>query len=186
MEAVTPARSDLVVRAQTGDDVAFERLVEPELGRLVRLASAIVGNEADARDAIQDALTIAWRKVGSLRDQSRFHAWLTRILINECRHQVRRRSAQLVREGVSDVAIRGGSPTSMVEQDIAAADRLERAFDRLDGDQRALLVLHHLEGTPIEQIAMEMQIPPGTVKSKLFSARTALKAALASEDSHGN
>jgi RNA polymerase sigma-70 factor (ECF subfamily) len=185
MEAVNPGRSDLVLRAQSGDDLAFQRLVEPELSRLVRLASAIVGNETDARDVIQDTLTIAWRKVGSLRDEDRFQAWLTRILINECRHLVRRRGNHTVREAPRNEGAHGGSYQSQMERDVASSDLLERAFDRLEGRQRALLVLHHLEGLPIDQIAGLIDVPPGTVKSQLFTARAALKAALAREESDG-
>ncbi len=185
MEAVTPGRSDLVLRAKRGDAAAFHNLVEPELGRLVRLASAIVGNETDARDVIQDTLTIAWRKLRGLRDEDRFQAWLTRILVNECRHLVRRRGRRLVRETPSDDALRGRGSASDLEGDVASLDLLERAFDRLEVRQRALLVFHHLEGLPIDRIAELTQVPPGTVKSQLYTARAALKAALAREETDG-
>ncbi len=184
MESRSTGRPELVARAKGGDGTAFDELVHPELPRLARFAAAIVGNEADARDALQDTLAIAWRKIPSLREAERFPAWIIRILVNECHHLVGRRrnraEVPVPEEGLSREASAGP------EGDAASLDVLERAFSRLDGHQRALLVLHHLEHQPIDQIAAAMAIPTGTVKSQLFAARTALKAALAKEDSDGD
>ncbi len=75
-------RVELVHRAIDGDVDAFDALVAGRIEQMVRLAMAILGNEADARDATQDALAAIWRELPSLRQPERFAAWADRILIN--------------------------------------------------------------------------------------------------------
>lgn len=174
--------ADLVTRMQRGDRDSFEELLRPELGRLVRLASAITGNEQDAYDVLQETLTIAWRRSSTLRDHDRFPAWLTRILINESRHVLRKRARNSVAEAT--LIHRSSIPlaSSAVEDGVAGLDRLERAFERLTPRHRVLLALHHLEQQSINDIGYALGLRPGTVKSQLFSARKALADALSEED----
>jgi RNA polymerase sigma-70 factor (ECF subfamily) len=178
----------LIGRAQGGDVDAFSALVTERVERMSRIAMAIVGHEADARDATQEALAAIWRELPRLRDPDRFDAWSTRILVHACRHVLRTRVRARVREvplppeeiepgGISSVA--RGQP---FDDGIASREALERAFDRLDADARSLLVLHHLDDRPIAQIAEILEIPIGTVKSRLHSARAALERALLRED----
>lgn len=175
-------KAELVRLAQLGDRVAFESLVTPEVRRLVRLAGAIVGNEFDARDVVQETLTIAWQRNSTLREADRFQAWLTRILVNESRHAIRRRGRRRVveHEAVGDSSTT--NPRQSLEDAVVSQDTLERAFERLDARQRALLVLHHLEERPLSELAFVLNIRPGTVKSQLWNARKALSAALAIEE----
>lgn len=175
-------KAELVRLAQLGDRVAFESLVTPEVRRLVRLAGAIVGNEFDARDVVQETLTIAWQRNSTLREADRFQAWLTRILVNESRHAIRRRGRRRVveQEAVGDSSTT--NPMQSLEDAVVSQDTLERAFERLDARQRALLVLHHLEERPLSELAFVLNIRPGTVKSQLWNARKALSAALAIEE----
>jgi RNA polymerase sigma-70 factor (ECF subfamily) len=180
--ATTASRStemDLVELARRGDTGAFETLLRGRLDGLFRRAWAILGNEADARDATQEACLSAWRQLPRLRDAAAFDAWLARVLLNACRMQLRRRSR--VREveiapGL-DPAMPDGTGPSAVDE----ADAISRAFERLDADARALLVLHHLQHAPLVDIAAAFGIPVGTAKSRLHRARAALEAALAGE-----
>ena len=87
------AQSDAVERARTGDRAAFEVLVRSRVDRLHRTACAILGNEADAYDATQDAFLSAWQQLPRLRDVDAFDAWLTRIIVNACRMRLRARRA---------------------------------------------------------------------------------------------
>ena len=87
------AQSDAVERARTGDRAAFEMLVRSRVDRLHRTACAILGNEADAYDATQDAFLSAWQQLPRLRDVEAFDAWLTRIIVNACRMRLRARRA---------------------------------------------------------------------------------------------
>src|SRR5512143_460443 len=93
--AATASRStegDLVELARRGDTAAFEALLHGRLDGLFRRAWAILGNEADARDATQEACLSAWRQLPRLRDAAAFDAWLARVLFNACRMQLRRRA----------------------------------------------------------------------------------------------
>jgi RNA polymerase sigma-70 factor (ECF subfamily) len=174
----------LIRRAQRGDVEAFTELIAERIEPMSRTAMAIIGNQADARDAVQEALASIWRSLPSLRDPSRFEAWSTRILV----HASRRIAGRRRRASVRELAI---EPTADVEigpravaPDEAVADRvaLERAFDRLDADARTILVLHHLDARSIAEIASILGIPAGTVKSRLHKARGDLERALARED----
>jgi RNA polymerase sigma-70 factor, ECF subfamily len=180
---VTP---ELVERAQAGDPDAFTLLIEARLDRMFRLALAILRHEADARDAVQEAMTATWRDLPSLRDPARFEVWSDRILVNACRLTLRRR----VRSRVREVAISsnedghsnpGAHSVAAPDERTAAQDELERAFDRLTVDQRALLVMHHLDGQSLADVAADLDIPVGTAKSRLHHARHALERALERE-----
>ena len=88
--AVAPS-TETVRRAARGDASAFEQLVAARADRVFRIARAILGNDADARDATQEAFVSAWRELPRLRDPVTFDAWLRRILVNACRTQLRGR-----------------------------------------------------------------------------------------------
>jgi RNA polymerase sigma-70 factor (ECF subfamily) len=194
MAAGTAATSDaadanwivaLVERAQAGDRMAFERLVERRLDRAYRIARAILGNDADARDATQDAFLDAWRRRTRLRDPARFDAWLGRILVNGCRQLRRGRRRRAIREiAVADLAAPLDAMPAVApspDERTVALDTLERAFERLTVPERTILVLHHLEHQPLAEIAATLDIPIGTVKSRLHAARHALERALEAE-----
>jgi RNA polymerase sigma-70 factor (ECF subfamily) len=170
---------DRIRRAQHGDVAAFTELIEARIPAMVRTATAILGQEADARDAVQDALVAAWRSLPRLRDVAAFDVWLMRILVHRCRRGLRQSGAARVRE------IPGEALEALAAPDAHAAaerrDALERAFDRLSVEHRAVLVLHHLDGRPVAEIASILELPVGTVKSRLFHARAALDRALRRE-----
>jgi RNA polymerase sigma-70 factor, ECF subfamily len=167
---------ELLLRARAGDGEAFELIVEQRGEHLLRTARAILGSEADAYDATQEAFIAAWRGISGVRDLDRFDAWLGRILLNACRMTLRRRGR------VREVALPDGSdflpggPT-----DNPAADDFGREFDaafaQLSADQRAILVLHHLHGYGVADIGAWLGVPTGTVKWRLHRARRALRAA---------
>jgi RNA polymerase sigma-70 factor (ECF subfamily) len=166
---------ELLVRARAGDQEAFDLIVLAKGEPLFRTALAILGNEADARDATQQTFIASWSRLGGLRDPDRFDAWLGRILINECRMQLRHR--RRVREvSVADVA---DSPLPTSTPAPTTPD-FDDAFDRLSVDRRALLVLHHMHGYGVGEIAAWLGIPSGTVKWRLSRARSALRRELES------
>jgi RNA polymerase sigma-70 factor (ECF subfamily) len=179
MEAlIDPER---IARARSGDAAAFEALVEARIPTMTRTAMAILGREDEARDAVQDALLTAWRELASLRDPGAFDAWLTRILVNRCRRGLRRIGLRRAREIPAD-RLDGAEPAGPDPVN-AAVDRraLERAFERLEVDERTILVLHHLDGRSLASIGEVLGIPEGTAKSRLFAARRALERALERE-----
>jgi RNA polymerase sigma factor (sigma-70 family) len=174
----------LIRRAQTGDVDAFTALVAGRFEPMQRTAMAILGHEADARDAVADALAAIWRELPRLRDPLAFESWSTRILVHACRRRLRGRGRMRVREVAIEAIDTSGTesagPGSSVGPAEGVADRmaLERAFDRLDADARTILVLHHLDGRGLLEVASILGIPVGTAKSRLFAARRALERAL--------
>ena len=177
---------ELLDLAASGDRDAFDVLIRPRLDRLYRMAVAITRSEADARDATQDACVLAWRELPRLRDREKFDAWLSQILVNAARGVVRRTGRRRVRELSVDADPEGpgwrAEPSVTAETDtFADTDAIQRAFGRLDGTTRALLVLHYVEGTPLAEIARATGSPVGTVKWRLSNARRALERALEAE-----
>ena len=177
----------LIRRAQSGDVEAFTALVAGRFEPMQRTAMAILGHEADARDAVADALAAIWRELPRLRDPLAFEAWSTRILVHACRRRLRGRGRARVREVAIETVDASGTGTggagSSAGPAEGVADRmaLERAFDRLDADARTILVLHHLDGRGLTEVASILGIPVGTAKSRLFAARRALERALERE-----
>jgi RNA polymerase sigma-70 factor, ECF subfamily len=177
-----PAAEQLLERAAGGDTDAFDALIRPRLDRLFRMAMAITRSEADARDAVQEACVSAWRQLPRLRTPDRFDSWLAQILVNACRAHLRRQRRANVREipmgEPSDRQSPGGSSTGGHGETIAEVEAIRRAFERLDPDVRALLVLHYQEEQPLAEIARAMGAPVGTIKWRLSNARKALDRAL--------
>ena len=179
---IAGAEASLAERARHGDRLAFESLVDGRAAATFRIAMAILGNEADARDATQEAFLRAWRDLPGLRDADRFDGWFGRILVNACRSAVRGRHRRSVRE-ISVGAMPGGGegfdpPGPADDTRTADSDVFDRALDRLSVAERTLLALHHFEELPLEAIGARLGIPAKTVKSRLFSARRALERAL--------
>jgi RNA polymerase sigma-70 factor (ECF subfamily) len=174
----------LIDRARNGDLDAFESIVNARMDAVYRLTSAILGNEADARDAAQEAFVAAWRQLSRLREPEKFEAWLQRVAVNAARQTYRARSRRHIREIPSSTVVAladrtAGRPT----RDDAAI--LDAALATLPVDQRAILVLHHLEGRPLAELATILDVPEGTAKSRLFTARRGLAAAIAADEDRG-
>ena len=174
-----PDEPVVIERARAGDAEAFEALIAPRIDALFRTAWAILGNEADARDATQDACVSAWKHLPRLRDITSFDAWLGRVLVNSCRMLLRRQ--RRVREIAIPDAFEPEGPTADRADAIDDVELVARAFDRLDPDARALLALHHLRHEPVARIAASLGIPVGTVKWRLHAARRELERALEGE-----
>ena len=172
----------LADRARKGDLDAFEELMHARIDAIYRLSFAIVGDEADARDSTQETFIAAWRRIRGLRDPSRFDAWLQRIAVNSARMTLRSRGRRHVREIPSGNVASLAAMSDQAKPERSDSDALDAALDRLPVDQRTILVLHHLEGHGVAALADVLEIPIGTVKSRLHNARQALQAALAAED----
>jgi RNA polymerase sigma-70 factor (ECF subfamily) len=172
---LTHVDRDLVVAAQAGDRDAFAVLARTQVDRLYALANRILRDTGLAEDAAQQALVAIWRELPTLRNPDRFASWATRILVNECNSEARRRSryAAELRVITTDPPAGGDAVLAFVDR-----DELERGFRRLPPEQRAVLVLHHYLGLEPAEIAIELGIPPGTVRSRLHYAHRAMRAVL--------
>jgi RNA polymerase sigma-70 factor (ECF subfamily) len=160
----------LIERARAGDADAFDELARSRIDQVYRTALAILGSPADARDATQEALVSMWRGLPSLKSVEAFDGWLHRISVNASKMALRRR------RGVREVELTDEAS----DLPAPAISEFDRAFDRLNVDQRALLVAHHLDGLSVAEMAVRLGIPEGTVKSRLFNARAALDRELRS------
>ena len=167
------------IEAAIGGDVhAFDHLVLVHLPRTYRIAVAILGSEADAGDAVQEAWLAAWRQIRPCATPRGSTRGSTRILVNACRMSLRRRGR--VREIRMPEGFDAEAPHAAPDQ-VAERDALDRAFGRLTIEQRTILVLHHLERRPLSAIATALVIPVGTAKSRLHAARAALERHLETE-----
>ena len=172
-------RTGLVERAREGDDVAFTELVDLYGGRCYAIAFRILRDGERARDAVQQAFLFAWRDLPRLRDPERFETWLKRLLVNACYEEARRyrRWSIHIRALPVDVP---GEPDPSIR--IADRELLERAFERLTPEHRAVVVLHHHAGLPLAMVADVVGVPVGTVKSRLHHATRILRAAIIADD----
>ena len=167
-------RRDLVEAAARGDHEAFEVLATSAGDRLYAVARLILDQADVAEDAVQEALVRAWEQLPSLRDSARFDARLYRLVVNDCADQGRqlRRWSQQVRPLPVDAAISDDTGS------VADREQLQRGFDRLKPEHRAVVVLHYYSGLSATEIARVLGIPEGTARSRLHYATEAMRAAL--------
>jgi RNA polymerase sigma-70 factor (ECF subfamily) len=184
----------LVTRAQKGDGAAFRRLVERNQGRLFAVAIGMLKDSDDAMDVVQDTFIKAHRKLVDFEGNAAFSTWIYRICVNLCidkkRAEARRRAVQIddLREGtlgddttasVAPTAPRtaGESPLRNVGDKELGAE-IDRALALLTPDHKAVVLLREVEGMSYEEIAQALEIPKGTVMSRLFHARKNLQRQL--------
>lgn len=170
---------ELVERAVAGDHDAFVALARAAHRRLHHVARLILRDEEAAADAVQEALTSAWLHIRAVRDPDRFDAWLNRLTVNAAYGEARRRRRRVVEIGVTDIDLPDGWDAVGA---IETRDQLDRAFRRLDPQQRAVLVVHHYLQLSYPEAALVLGIPEGTVKSRLSRATVALRAAIEADE----
>jgi len=165
---------ELVDRAMKGDRDAFTALALEINGDLFAISRRILRDVDLAEDAVQQCLLQIWRQLPTLRDPDRFEAWSYRLLVNACYGQARRerRSAANLR-ALPDARGAGDYAAEMADR-----DALERAYRRLSPEHRAVIVLHHFRGLPQTEVASVLDIPVGTVYSRLHYAYRDMRATL--------
>jgi RNA polymerase sigma-70 factor (ECF subfamily) len=169
----------LVASARAGDLRAFELLAGRWHRKLVAHAWRLTGNVEDARDAAQTAWIEIASGLGRLRDERAFPAWAYRIVTRACARQIggeirRRRIAETL------AAQPGGAQEEAGES--IDGDRLRAAIRDLPPDQRAAIGLFHFEELSVAEVAVALDVPAGTVKTRLMHARRKLRAALEGEE----
>jgi RNA polymerase sigma factor (sigma-70 family) len=165
---------DLVEAARSGDHEAFEVLAVAAADRLYAIARLILRDTHQAEDAVQEALTRAWRQLPRLRDPERWDAWLYRLIVNACADEGRRR-----RRWSAEVRMIRSEPTTLDSAaSLADRDQIERGFRRLKPSQRAAVVLRFYVGMSVSEVAEALGVPTGTAKSRIYYATEAMRAAL--------
>jgi len=164
---------ELIERAQRGDEVAFATLVQQRSDRLHAVAYHILRDDDRASDAAQQAIIEIWRRLPQLRDPERFDAWSYRIVVRAAYAQHRQAAAWRLRSPVIH-----SIATDPQTTDVDDRDQLERLFERLSVDHRAVLVLKHYVGLTDAEIAAALRLREGTVRSRLFYAMRDVRRAL--------
>jgi RNA polymerase sigma factor (sigma-70 family) len=167
--------TELVVQAQHGDEGAFASLAVVIGSRLHAIAHRILRDADLADDATQQALLIIWRDLPQLRNPARFDGWAYRLLVRACYSEARK-----TRRLAPNLLVMNFDQASASDDiaTVAHRDELERAFRRLSVDHRAVVVLHHHLDLSLVDVAEALGVPVGTVRSRLFYAMRALRAAL--------
>ena len=186
-----PGDSDdaaLVEACRTGDLAAFECLVQRHQRMLLNVAFRMTGVYEDACDIVQDALIAAWQKIGDFRGEARLSTWLTAIVVNLSRNRRQQMQQRDRREAYSlNAPIPGtdgdGPPDppdrapSVLEQmeEAELRQHLRRCMDALTTEFREVIVLRDMQELSYEEVGAVLKLREGTVKSRLFRARDAVK-----------
>jgi RNA polymerase sigma-70 factor (ECF subfamily) len=159
---------------------AFVRLADEHLDKAYRLARAILHDPAEAQDATHDAFVQAWRKWDTLRDASRFEPWFDRILVNTCRNRLRSRRWQAT-DISAEIALATGDHAG------GAADRdvIGTALAGLSPDHQVVVALRYYRDLTVDEIARRLDIPRGTVQSRLHYALKRLHDAIEAAETKG-
>lgn len=169
---------ELVLAARHGDAAALDKLLRHHYGRVYALCRRMTGNEADAADAAQDALVAMARGLaaGRFDGTSRFGTWAHRVTANACLDELRRRKRRP--EPVDELDLDGDRPAfghhADLQDQVASRVDIDAALARLPLDFRAAVVLRDLCGLDYATIAETLDVPAGTVRSRIARGRAAL------------
>ncbi len=186
---VSEAKIDqlLVERVQKGEKHAFDLLIQKYQHRIVSLVSRYVSDSAEAQDVAQEAFIKAYRAIGRFRGDSAFYTWLYRIAINTAKNWIVAKNRRPPASDIdaADAEQYGMSPrlteTSTPENEMMREEIERTVYDTiadLPEDLRTAIMLREMDGMSYEEIAVTMECPIGTVRSRIFRAREAIDAKL--------
>ena len=188
----TKGDHDLVQRVQAGDKAAFRALFDKYHRRAFAVAMGVVKNEDDALDAVQEAFVKVHKNIHKFQGSSNFYTWLYRIVMNvsidHIRKTTRRKSQDFDERALheeSEVAGDGALVPSVTNANPGKAalrrelgGAIQAALDTLPEHHRAVIVLREIEGMSYEEMAVTLEVPKGTIMSRLFHARKKMQEAL--------
>lgn len=174
-----PDLEAIIYRCQQGELAAFTELFRASEMRLYRLALAILCDEPEAENAVQEIFLRVFERIRAYRAEASFNTWLTAIAVNYCRDQLRRRK---VRQALSLDWLRGASAGAAPDPADAAAEHLQKQtlwnwVGRLAEKYRLPVILFYYEGLTAEEAAAVLRLPVGAVYARLTAARKQLRAA---------
>lgn len=183
--ALDLARMDeagLVRHAKAGNREAFRAIMQRCNQRLFRVARAVVGNDDEAEDVLQESYLHAFTGIAEFRGEAGLLTWLTAITLNEARGRLRKRRPMLDLDIVdkTNIVPFPGAPADPECEAGRAETRelLEASIDNLPPDFRVVFILREIEGCSVEETAAQLGINPATVKTRLFRARRLLREGL--------
>jgi RNA polymerase sigma-70 factor (ECF subfamily) len=184
---------DLVQRVQAGDSAAFRALFDKYHRRAFAVAMGVVKNEDDALDAVQEAFVKVHKNIHKFQGSSSFYTWLYRIVMNvsidHVRRTTRRKSldfdertlheeSEVAGDGALVPSVTNANPgKAALRRELGSA--IQAALQELPEHHRAVIVLREIEGMSYEEMAEALEVPKGTVMSRLFHARKKMQTALA-------
>ena len=165
----------LLVGLRRRDTGALARLYGLFGARVHRLCRGLLPQDHDAEDAVQEVFVKVFERARQFRGTARFSTWLHRLTVNHCLHRIERERLRRAEDLDPALVDPANSPARCAEQ-AEASDRLDALLARLPTKSRTVLVLRELEGLTYDEIGEVLQIPPGTVMSRLARAREKLIA----------
>lgn len=183
--------SEFVARCRQGDTEAFSQLVRRHQKKMLNIAFRMIGDYDEACDAVQEAFLSAFRSIRKFQEKSLFSTWLYSIVLNHAKSRLRQRASRSRREVRSPddpFQIENGNVWNGYQtQEESVLERIEKreleskiqeGINSLDEEQKEVLVLRDIQGLSYEEIVLTLGLPQGTVRSRLFRARNALKESL--------
>ena len=180
--------AELAARAANGDQPAFEAIMRRHNRLLFRTARSILKNDAETEDALQEAYLRAWRALASFRAEAKLSTWLVRIVINESLGRLRRQGAQVIPLDTAMDVDENPSEAWMEDDPDQRPDHvamraevrrlMEARIDTLPDAFRTVFMLRAVEELSVEEVAVVLEIPEATVRTRFFRARSLLREGL--------
>lgn len=153
---------NLIRKAKEGDADAFTELMQSQMQNMYKAARSQLSNEEDVADAVSETILTCWEKLGQLREEKYFRTWMTRILINKCMDILRKKEQLFFTDETPDVEVREQGYDNL---------EWEEALKCLDEKYRTAVILYYAEGFKMSEIALILDIPENTVRTRLARAR---------------
>ncbi len=161
-------KNHLIRQAKDGNPDAFVELMEQNKSAMYKTAVAILHNDADAADAIQEAILSSWKNINKLKNEKYFKTWLTRILINSCKDIIRKNQNTIYLESYDSIDT--GTDTSLSDR------RIKESFDSISDNYRLILTLYYTQGLTVKEISKLLDMKENTVKTRLSRGREEFKS----------
>jgi RNA polymerase sigma-70 factor, ECF subfamily len=187
---MTEVERALLKRLRDRDERAFRELVTAHRDRVFNITYRMLGNRHEAEDVAQEVFIAVFKQIDNFREESKFSTWLYRVAVNHCKNRLKylKRRFDKDREEINDDTTTAGSNGTIGSHVPSAPDRalqgaqmekvLADAINKLDEEQRMVVILRDVEDLSIEEICAITDLPDGTVKSRLHRARLALRKTL--------
>ena len=168
--------NDIVKKAKNGEIQALEQLIHMYETKLYKTAKSILDCEDDINDAIQQTIILVYKNIGQLKDEKRFSSWMFRILVNKCRdiwNQNTNRNKKMI-----DLDENQDIP-SLEKEDFSFVNE---ALNKLNEEYKEVTILYYYDGFSVKEISKILNLPQGTIKSRLSRARKKLEKIIGKEE----
>lgn len=173
----------IITQIKNGDEEAFAKLIEEYKLQIYKTAKAILKDEDDVCDAIQDTALSIYKNINNLKNEKYFKTWVIRITINKCYDIIAKR--KLNNEKVLKIQSNILETNISFDNNVIEKTDLERTLDSLEEDLKNVTILYYYDALSITEISRILNIPKGTVKSRVFRAREKLYEMLSKEEVAG-